>query len=348
MVKMKKKKVSKSLIVTSVILSILCIFLVLVELYNNKKGYINQYGKQMEMYVETLLSNSEYRAKEENVGLEEGMIRTIETEFPTSSRCFCLVGKDNEILFLRDKTKTAEIFDTTVAMYIGLEGAYVPRFQSNTTTTRLQNGERYLVTRVDVQTETGLLTLAVCMQENYLLASGNYKVFQQHMMVYIGLLVIALVVGVSFLSIRVREKTEWGESLQEQLIKDRVLIEKQAKRLESRERGDVMGGEGSFYPRSVVERVLNELTREQRRRCRKIMVYFDDKNHVLCVQLSVLIERMLNGIGVFCLWAEDEFQIIVFNAENEAVENIAKQLVVQYKNMFQKDLKNVKIVVDRL
>ncbi len=344
-----KKKLNKKLLFFAVLLSIACVVLSLAEIYNSRKSYIEQYEKNTEMYLDSLLLNGQYRAKEQNTDLTEGIIQIIETEFPTSAQMFCLVGKDNEILFLRDQVGTAELYDVTVADYIGAgKPDNIRNGKINSTVSYLQKKDRYVITRIDKETEQGILTVAVCTKETYLLKNGNFDMLIQHLLVYIGLLAIAFFVFVAYLSMRVREQTERETSLSEQLTNDRALIERMSKHLERHEKGDVMGGESSYYPRSVVERVLSNLTREQRRNSRKIMIYCEKNSQVMLVRMAVLIERILNGRGIFCLWAEDEYQIVVLNAENETVENIVKQLLVQYRDMYQADIDEIRITIDRL
>lgn len=344
-----KKKTNKKLIIGSVVLSLACVILSLLEINNSRKSYIGQQEKNMEMYLESMLSNGEYLAQKMNVDFTDGMIQTIEAEFPTSSQMFCLVGKDNVILFLRDQIRTAELYDIAVADYIGAgKPDDITKEKINSSISYLQKKDRYVITRIDKETEQGLITVAICAKESYLLKSGNFDMLLQHLLVYIGLLAIAFIVSVAHLSARVREKAERETLLSEQLANDRALIERMGRHLERHENGEVMGGESSYYPRSVVERVLSNLSREQRRNSRKMMIYCEKNSQVMLVRMAVLIERVLNGRGIFCLWAEDEYQIVVLNAGNETMENIAKQLLVQYRDMYQADIDGIRITIDRL
>jgi len=344
---MKKNKIEKRFMVYAIGLSIICVFLSVVELFNSKSSYMKQYEKNMEMYLDTLLVNGSYMAAESELPFTEGLIRSIELEFPTSSKTFCMVGKDNAILFLRDKTKTAELFDVTVAEYLGQE-ADGEKSRIYTTENEFQDGDRYLVTRVDLEDESGVVTVAICTQIKYLLASSNYNMLLQHILLYVGLLGVAFIICAVVLSMRMRENVDRQGALSAQLSKDRAIIDRMTKRIESREHRDVMGGEGSFYSKSVIEQVVGSLSIKQKRKSRQILVHINKNNQVMAVRLAVLIEHLLNGIGIFCLSKEDEYQIILLNADNEAIENVAKQLVVQYKNMFQEDLEDVHIKIAEL
>ena len=333
----------------AVLLSIACVVFSLAEMYNSRKSYIGQYEKDMEMYLESMLSNGSHLSQKQNTDFTDGVIQAIETEFPTSAQVFCLVGLDDTILFLRDQVGTAALYDITVTDYIGAgEPGNVSRGIINSTVSKIQKKDRYVITRVDKETEQGLVTVAICTKENYLLKAGNFDMLLQHLLVYIGLLVIAFLVFVAYLTARLREKTERETSLAEQLTNERILIERMSRHLERHENGEVMGGESSYYPRSVVERVLSNLSREQRKNSRKMMIYCEKNSQVMLVRMAVLIERILNGRGIFCLWAEDEYQIIVLNTGNGTMENIAKQLLVQYRDMYQAEIDEIRITIDRL
>lgn len=346
---MKKKITSKLVLFFSVVLSIAGLFLVLLELYNFRKGFIKQYNKNTGAYLEVLMANGAYAAKQSGIAYTDGVIRTIESEFPTSAKTFCMVGENNKILFLRDKTKTEELFDTTVEEYIGYDdGAYrtVPKIVSESQ--YLEDGQRFWVTRADSMTDTGIVTIAICTQEAYLLSTADFKVLQQHVVLYFGLLTAAFITSVVVLRHRVKEKEKRENELSGKLTESRTIIEQLVKKLESRENSETVSGEGCYYPRSIVERVLAELTREQRRKSRKVMIHLENSDAVVLVRMSVLLERMLNGTGLFCLWTETEFQVIMLNAEPENVNNFAKQLVLQYRIMFQKEIEGVHITIDRL
>lgn len=330
---MKKKKADKKWILFSIVFSSICGALMFVEIRNCRNEYIKQYEKSNRMYLEALVSNGQYLAAQTGAEFTEEMIHVFETEFPTSARSYGLVGKENEILFLRDRTKTAEMQHTTLEEYFSdcLEGK-----------------EAYQITRMDCETENGTVIVAICTQESYLLKNGRYPVLQQHMFVYFGLLAVAFVVSTVYLSVQLKERRGRERELCVKLAQDRTTIERLSRQLESRKHRDVMGGEGSFYSRNVAERVLGKLTREQRKKCRKVIVYFDRKDSATMVRLAVLLERMLNGAGIFCLWSENEYQMILLNADDEIVENVAKQLVLQYRAMYQREPENVHVIIDRL
>ncbi len=348
MVKVKKKnRTGKKLTVCAVLLGVACSLLTLIELLGARSSYLEQYSKDTELYLRMLVTNGGYRAQQLGVDIAEGIISTIESDFPTSAKVYCLVGKDDTILFLRDAAETAELFDTTVEEYLG--SGTKSRIPAVTTTTeRLQNGSRYLVTRLDLETEIGFITVAICTQEAYLLAAGGLDVLLQRNLLYVGLLVIAYLASVVFLTSKIREKEAKEEELAGKLSQDRGVIERLEKSLESRNKGEAIEGEGGFYTKEVVERVLSELTPEQRERSWQVVIHLDEEDQTMLVRLGVLLDRLLNGVSVCCLWEENEYRVLMLNTEEEGAVNFAKQFILQYQNMFQKDIDSTRITIVRL
>lgn len=349
MKKTKKKKNNRLWLVVSVGLSMAFFLLMLDEVETCKDRYLSQYTRTMESYLETLIENGRYVAKQSEMGLTDGVITAIEEQFPTSSKCFCFVGKENEILFFRDREKTEEVSKVTLETYLGESVSGIRRmFRVGTTRNEFRDGECYWVSRLDLEEESGIVTVGICTQEQYLLTTGNFNLLQRHLLLYVGLFGVAYVICTIFLLSEIKERDEIAEALKVQLSNEIVTVERLSQKLESREHSDIMGGEGCFYSRSIVERMLSELTKEQRKRCRKILVYLNTSEQAVAVRFAVLMERMLKGVAVFCLWDDNEYQIVVLNMEDEAVENLAKQLVIQYRKVFQKEIGAVRIVVDRL
>lgn len=349
MKKTKKKKNNRVWLVISVGLSVAFFLLMLDEVETCKDRYLSQYTKTMESYLETLIENGRYVAMQSETELTDGVITAIEEQFPTSSKCFCFVGKENEILFLRDREKTEEVSKVTLETYLGESVSGIRRmFRVGTTRNEFRDGECYWVSRLDLEEESGIVTVGICTQEQYLLTTGNFNLLQRHLLLYVGLFAVAYVICTIFLLSGIKERDEKAESLKVQLSNEIMTVERLSQKLESREHSDVMGGEGCFYSRNIVERMLSELTEEQRGRCRKIIVHLNTSEQAVAVRFAVLMERMLKGMGVFCLWEDNEYQIVVLNMENEAVENLAKQLVIQYRKVFQKEIGEVRIIVDRL
>lgn len=349
MKKSKKRKKNRIWLIISVGLSMIFFLLMYEEVQTCIDRYLSQYTETMEAYLETLVENGRYVAEQTETDLADGVIAAIEEQFPTSSKCFCFVGRENEILFLRDRKRTDEVVDVTLETYLGETVSGIRRmFRVGTTKNEFRDGESYRVSRVDLETEKGILTVGICTQEKYLLTAGNFNLLQRHLLLYVVLFALAYVISTVFFLSGFKERDVKAESLENQLSNEIITVERLSNKLESIEHSDVMGGEGCFYSRGIVERMLSDMTPEQRNRSRKIIVYLNTSEQAVAVRFAVLIERMLKGIGVFCLWDKNEYQIVVLNMNNEAVENFAKQLVIQYRKVFQKEIGNVRIIVDRL
>ncbi len=350
MAKMKKKKNNKSITIMSIILSLICLVLSLIDVYSCIKSNLVSYSNSMESYLEVLITNGSYRADEMKSTVVEGIEDSVEREFPTSASVYCVIAIDDEVVFLRDKSVTSGIHDLVIDEYlnVGDSNISLETTRRKSVISEFSNGNRYLISKETISTGNEKITVAICTDLEYMIKSENFDILIQHLVLYLVLLSIAFVTSVIYLNFKDRENIRIEEELNKKLIENRILIERLGDKIDSQNNSDVTERNGSFYTEEVVEEVISALTEEQKEKSRKIVIRFSDNNMQLAVRYSVLLERMRVNNSIFCLKDDNEITVIMLNTDEEGVNNFARQFVVQYQNMFQSDIVDTKIVIDKL
>ncbi len=178
--------------------------------------------------------------------------------------------------------------------------------------------------------------------------NGNFDILLQHLVLYLVLLSIAFITSVIYLNFRDKENIRIEAELNNKLIENRILIERLGDKIDNQNNSDITDRSGGFYTEEVIEQVISSLTEEQKEKSRKVTIKFSNNDLQLAVRYSVLLERMRVTKSIFCLREEDEILVVMLNTEEDGVNNFAKQFIMQYQNMFQSDVKDTKIIIDKL
>lgn len=350
MVNVKKRRSSKNITVMSVVLSTICLVLSVVDVYGCVKNNLVSYSNTMESYLKMLITNGSYKANEVEGSIVDGIVVAIENEFPTSASFYCIVAVDDEIVFLRDKSVTSNTHDVMFSEYLNLEtdNSILVTDYGRSLISELDNGNKYLISKENIDTGNEVITIAICTDAEYMMKNGNFDILLQHLVLYLVLLSIAFITSVIYLNFRDKENIRIEAELNNKLIENRILIERLGDKIDNQNNSDITDRSGGFYTEEVIEQVISSLTEEQKEKSRKVTIKFSNNDLQLAVRYSVLLERMRVTKSIFCLREEDEILVVMLNTEEDGVNNFAKQFIMQYQNMFQSDVKDTKIIIDKL
>lgn len=340
----KKRKAGKYLVAMSVILSVLFLGLLLYDAYNCLARNLNAKCTQKEEYLKVVIDNGNYQADVLGKSVEEGIVDFIEREYPTSASDFCFLALDGRLVYLRDKNTSKGLNDVRVDEYFNLsEGEIKMETQGNTVRV-LINGGRYYISRHDVDTGNGVITVGICVSESYLIGESGFDTLTQHIVLYMVLFSVAFIVSVIFLAHRDKENAAMEKKLSEQLVENRKLIERLGEQLEAQSEVDYQR-ENGFCTKKTVEKVLEKLTEKQRKKSFRIHILVEEQTPLLLVRCSVLLERLKVNKSICCLWEENEFLIVLLNTEETGAQNFIKHFLLQYQRMFQSDAKGIRITI---
>lgn len=341
----RKVTIGKSLTGMAVVIAVLCTVFTMMDVNACRKRNLERYGETAKQQLQLLLEGAEQVTEE--LPLSDRLLQIIHAAYETNSRAYCFVGRGETLLFVRDEKMTEELYDKSVTDFLGTweeHAAAEPWVE----TRKFPDGRVYIVAGVCVEAEEGLLTVAICTGEEYVIKQGDFDVLRQRLFVYLVLTGIAYIASVSFLSGKDVASRKQKSELQKQLVNDRQIIERLGTKLEERSSGELSEAEGGMCSREILDGVLASLTPEQREKSRKMMVYLEKKDMLLLSRVSVLLDRMLKDVSVCSLWDETSFYVLLLNVEDEGAVNFAKQFVLQYQKMFRQDIRNVRIVVGKL
>lgn len=341
-------RTSKYIVAMSVVLSALCIILTVIDIYSCLRNNLVAYCNSMEMYLEAMIDDGGYRADSFGKPIEEGLIDFIKTDYPTSASTYCFVGVNGELKFVKDENSTSKLDDKYIVDYFNIdEDTQTVDTAYGYTVNPVVDGERWFVSMYDINTDDRIVTVGICTNENFVIEGGNFDIMFQHIMLYMILFSIAFVVSTIFLSHKEKQNVKMEEEITNQLVENRMLIDRLGEKIELQANNDYNRDSG-FCTRKVVEQVMMKLSPEQKNNTMKIYIKLETKEPHLIVRFSVLLERMRVGKSVCCLWEDDEFLVLMLNTDEENANNFVKQFLLQYQNMFQKDVRDTSITISKL
>lgn len=339
---MKKKKTEKKLIVLSVVVTILCLGFIFMEISTCRKKITEHHGNHLLQQLQLLEEAAKQRTVAEDKVYSEMLLQVIEEKIETDSRHFCVVGKDGTLLLVRDKRMTLEYSDKSASEFLGNPAVSTG---AGVTEGRFSDGETYVYAVKTTETAEGTITVAVCTQKKYIWEQVDFDILNQRMIVYLGLTALAYVASVTWLAMSCGKLKQQKEEQNEQLMKNRVLIDKLVNKLDARMSGALVDEDGGLYSREIVEQVMGTMTPEQKKRSYCLMIEMQENSPDLLVRLSVVLDRLLTGGSICCLWEENQFRAVLMNVEEEVAITLSKQLIMQYQRMFQQDLNGVSVKV---
>lgn len=334
--KTKKNRPSKYLVVMSIVLSVLCMVLLVVDVIQCREANLIQSCKEKESYLEAMAYSGNYDP--------EGIIAYIEQEYPTSASDYCFVALDEEILFMRDENFTKSLTEENVQAYFGIS-KHTPKIdECKNSYSVLLNGAPWYVIFREMTVDGQKLMLGICSSENYLISESDFDILMQHSVLYMALFSIAFIVSVFFLSHREKENAAMEQQLTEQLVENRRLIERLGERLEAQSSMDYRR-ENGFCSKDVVIGIMEKLTQEQREKSQKIEIKLNETKPQTVVKYSVLLERMKVNKSVCCLWDDETFLVLLLNTDENGASNFIKQFLLEYQKMFRSDAEDIQVSI---
>lgn len=341
---MKKKKTEKKLIVLSVVVTILCLGFIFMEISTCRKKITEHHGNHLVQQLQLLEEAAKQRTLAEDKVYSEVLLQVIAEKIETDSRHFCVVSKDGTLLLVRDKRMTLEYSDKSASEFFGDPESTVSA-EVGVTEGRFADGETYVYAVKTTETAEGTITVAVCTQKKYIWEQVDFDILNQRMIVYLGLTALAYVASVTWLAMSCGKLKQQMEEQSEQLTKNRVLIDKLVNKLDARMSGALVDEDGGLYSKEIVEQVIGTMTPEQKKRSYCLQIEMQESSPDLLVRLSVVLDRLLTGGSICCLWEENQFRAVLMNVEEEVAITLSKQLIMQYQRMFQQDLNGVSVKV---
>jgi hypothetical protein len=323
-------------LVSTIVLGIVFLILLILDLNNAFDQSESIYKKNQSILADALMDNAINQATNNNTELQELITYEIMSSYPTSSSMYCILAKNDEIVFLKDENTSSTLNGEKLSSY----------FDEDLISIRDQKA--YIVSFTEVEYNNDQYTLAVCTKKEYLEKKSNFDVLRLHSLVYFAGYSIALVIINILFSYSLRTKEKRIKKLELEAKNNRLVIET----LENDKNRNYVNSERaddfSFYRKEILEEVIAGMTLPEKEACIQIDIFVENLKMDHFIQITTILNRIKVGQSISSYWEENQFKVLLFHHKKEEVQRFIDLFLSKYKIESQENVGELKIVASRL
>lgn len=313
----KRNRNNRIIIVVSAVIFEIILSLLLFYIFNNAiSNTLEEYRAKQKLLADSIMNTAVIQADQYNNDMQTSIISYIEKSFPTSSSMYCIFGKNDKILFLKDENMTSTLVDEKISSY----------FNHNISS---RDKKLYVVSKSEINYNDEKYTLLICTRQNYLLK--KVKLYETRLyclgffIIYSSLLIVAIIVSLY----RLRSVENSTKTLYKDIKTNRRIIEK----LENDKIKHYVNSdkEYSFYNRSIVNEVIAGLTEEEKEKCVQIDIIIKNRKMEHFVFITAVLGRIKGDNSIACYWEENQFKVLLLNSGKEEAMEFIHLFISKYK-----------------
>jgi hypothetical protein len=323
-------------IVSAIILGFVFLILLILDLNNafDKSRWIYEHNQSI--IADNYINLAVNQATNDNLELQEVVTFDIMNSYPTSSSMYCILAKNDEIVFIKDENTTSTLKEDKLSEY----------FDENQVSMRDQ--KEYVVSTSEVEYHNDLYTLVICTKQEYLEKKSNFDVLRLHSLVYfIGYSVTLIIINILF-SYTLRTKEKRIMKLEQEAKNNRLVIET----LENDRNRNYVNSEKaddfSFYNKEILEEVIAGMTAAEKETCVQIDIFVEHLRMEHFVQITTILNRIKQDGSISSYWEENQFKVLMFHHNKEDVQRFIDLFLSKYKTESQESVGEIKIVASKL
>lgn len=336
MVQNKEKKNRIIIITTAIVLGIVLCILLIVDMNNTVTKSLTVYQENQDILAEAMLRNAVAKTQKDGSNLIDNITLDINENFSTSSSMYCILSKNDKLVYLKDENTTSTLMDEKFSDY----------FNDNNIAAR--DNQKYIISTSEILNNGDNYTFVICTKQSYLEKKLNFDELRLHCLGYFVIYGVLLLIFIIYLFYKLRSKEKSIKAFEYEVKNDRLIIEKfeidKNKNYVNSERDGVY----SFYNRSIVDEVIACMSQEEKTKCIQIDIIIQNLKMEHFVLITAILGRIKEGGSVACYWADNQFKVLLFNADEKAVQGYIDLFISKYKSESEEKIEELKIVASRM
>lgn len=336
LLKTKAMRIRAITVAFAAVIGLVFLLLLLFDINHTVNKSFLVYNNHQKIIADALLNDAVEQVTNEGGEIEEVIVFRIIQSFPTSSSMFCILAKNEEIVFLKDENTTSTLMDEQLNSY----------FDDQQVAAKDQ--QTYLVARSDVTYHKDQYTLVVCTRENYLIKKLQLDVLKLHALGYFIVYGVALLI-LNILSFYVLWSREQRITRLEQEAKQNRLVIESLENDKNRnytnsERADEL----SFYDKEIVNEVIVRMPTDAKQTCIQIDIFVEHLKMEHFILITSILSRIKEGGSISCYWGENQFKVLLFHHGKEEVQRFIDLFLRKYKAESKENADELRIVASSL
>jgi hypothetical protein len=311
------------------LLNLLIFYLFQIAIQNN----IATYQEYQSLLAATILDSALPLQDNSNTDVAGNLSSYIKEYFPTSSSVYCIITKNDNVLFYKDENTTSSLVEDDINQY----------FRNNLS---LRDNRKYILSKSEIQLNGDNYALIIATKLNYYLKKTKLLEIRLYCMGFFSLFGAALIVVLIYHLYKLRSEERNNQILKTEIRKNRQLIDL----LEDDRNRHFANSEKefSFYNRSIVEEVIAHMTKEDIEKCIQIDITVENPKMEHFIFITAILSRIKGDNSIASYWEKNSFKVLLLNSNKKEAMDFMNLFINKYKSESEEKVEELKIAASRL
>jgi len=335
-VRQNKETKNRFVIVTSAIfIGIVIVLLIILDINTTTNKTLAVYNDNQNTLANLFMKTAVTQAQKNSSELKDILTLSINDNYPTSSSTYCILAKNDDILFLKDENTTSTLIDEKITTY----------FDENNVSIR--DNQQYIISTSQTQYEGDNYTFVICTRQNYLVKLIKLNELRLHCLGYFIIYGVLLLVIIVLSFYKSRSDGKRKVVLEEEAKKNRMIIEKLGNDKNKNYVDSDRDGLYSFYSRGIVDEVIACMSEEEKKKCIEIDIIVENLKIEHFILITTILGRIKVSRSIACYWEDNQFKVLLFDSDKEEVQEFIDIFMSKYRIDSEEKVEELKIRASR-
>ncbi len=294
---------------------------------------ISNYRDMQGLLADSMLNRTLPQTADGSNDLTEKLISEIKDNFPTSSSVYCVLVKNDSVVFYKDDNTTSSLIEDSISNY----------FHNNVSS---RDKKRYILSQSELEYQGDKYSLMICTKEDYYLKKVKLVEIRLYCMGFFFLFGAAMIVLLIYHLYKLKGEEKNNVLFKNEIRKNRQLIEL----LEDDRNKHYVNSEKefSFYNRSVVEEVISQMTEEDMKRCIQIDITVENPKMEHFIFITAILGRIKGDNSIASYWEKNTFKVLLLHSDKQEAMDFINLFIGKYKTESEEKVEELKVVASRL
>lgn len=310
-------------------LNLLIFYLFQVAIQKN----ISTYQENQELLADSMLNSAVLQQEDSTSDITERLSLYVKEHFPTSSSVYCIITKNDNVMFYKDDNTTSSLVEDHINQYFhnGLS---------------LRDNKKYILSSAEMQYNGVTYALIIATKSDYYLKKIKLIEIRLYCMGFFSLFGATLMVVLIYHLYKLRSEEKNNHILKTEIRKNRQLIdlleEDRNRHFANSEK------EFSFYNRSIVEEVIANMTMEDIEKCIQIDITIENPKMEHFIFITAILSRIKGDNSIASYWEKNSFKVLLLNSNKIEAMDFMNLFIRKYKSESEEKVEELKVVASRL
>ncbi len=316
-------------VIVGLALNLLIYYLFQIAIQKN----ISAYQENQSQLADSILNNAVLRQDNSGSDLTEKLTFYVKEYFPTSSSVYCIITKNDHVMFYKDDNTTSSLTEDYISLY----------FHNSLS---LRDNKKYILSKSEIRYHGDRYAFMIATKTDYYLKKIKLAEIRLYCMGFFSLFGAALLVALVYHMYKLRSVERKNQILKAEIRKNRrvidVLEEDRNRHYANSEK------EFSFYSRSIAEEVIANMTEEDIEKCIQIDITVENPKMEHFIFITAILSRIKGDNSIASYWEKNSFKVLLLNSGKKEAMDFMNLFIRKYQSESEEKVEELKVVASRL